>query len=147
MCLKVHVYSLIHAQRTEGERWGMSNLDANTVFLPEIDGLSRANNIPYLPMAVPRDLHNKLKHFHGNHFAWFMGQLLKYFLRPNKDLQSFLDSKMERLRFKKPIVGYVVLHTLRACAISLLSLKFAVFMCGDLIRLGLKQIFILLKNT
>ena len=112
--------------------------------LIDVVSQSRPNDLPYLPMAVPRDLHNKLKHFHGNHFVWFLGQLLKYILRPNKELQSFLDSKMEKLPIKNPIVGYVVSQCITP---SLLSLKFAAFKCGDLIKLGLKQVFMLLKNT
>ena len=71
--------------------------------LPTVDNL--AYRPPQLPMAVPRDLVDTLSSFHGYPFVWFVGQILKYLMRPNKDLESYTDERRLALGFKHPIVG------------------------------------------
>lgn len=60
---------------------------------------------PYLPMAIPEDLAPRLKRLHGDPIVWWVGQFLKYLLRPQQGTKEFLESGMAKLGWKKPIVG------------------------------------------
>lgn len=79
------------------------NHKTQVLVLPIIDSLMPRP--PYLPLAIPEDLAPRLKRLHGDPIVWWVGQFLKYLLRPQKGTQKFLDSGMEKLGFKKPIVG------------------------------------------
>ncbi len=56
-------------------------------------------------MAIPEDLAERLIRLHGNPFAWFTGQLIKYMLRPQAWLSEFMEKKYEAIKFETPIVG------------------------------------------
>lgn len=56
-------------------------------------------------MAIPEDLSERLIHLHGHPFAWFMGQLMKYLLRPQPWLSEFIEKKYRDIQFQTPIVG------------------------------------------
>ncbi len=58
-----------------------------------------------MPMAIPEDLSERLIHLHGHPFVWFMGQFMKYFLRPQPWLNQFIQEKHKTLQFQTPIVG------------------------------------------
>jgi glycoprotein 6-alpha-L-fucosyltransferase len=59
----------------------------------------------FMPMAIPEDLSERLIHLHGYPFVWFMGQLIKYLLRPQSWLSEFMEKKYEAIKFQTPIVG------------------------------------------
>ncbi len=59
----------------------------------------------FMPMAIPEDLSERLIHLHGHPFVWFMGQLIKYSLRPQPWLSKFMEKKYEAIKFQTPIVG------------------------------------------
>lgn len=75
--------------------------------LPIIDTLSQRP--PYLPLAIPRDISERLIRLHGDPAAWWVGQFLKYMLKFQPKTQEMLDSMSESLGFQRPIVGYVKL--------------------------------------
>nr|CAD7266063.1 unnamed protein product [Timema shepardi] len=77
--------------------------DTQVVDLPIIDSLSPRP--PYLPLAVPADLAPRLTRLHGDPIVWWVGQLLKYLLRPQEATSNMLRDAGEKLQFKKPIVG------------------------------------------
>ena len=80
------------------------------VELPVLDSLSPRP--PYLPLAVPADLANRLGRLHGDPFVWWAGQLLHYLLRPQRATQLMLDDIVSRLDgFKSPIVGIHIRRT------------------------------------
>lgn len=62
---------------------------------------------PQLPLAIPEDLAPRLLRLHGDPFVWWMGQLLKYLLRPQPHLQQDLEKTKEKMGLKNPVVGYV----------------------------------------
>ncbi|XP_066584476.1 alpha-(1,6)-fucosyltransferase isoform X2 [Prorops nasuta] len=65
----------------------------------------------YQPPSVPADLAPRLDKIHGHPIVWWVGQVLKYLMRPQEHLQTILDNAKERLGFKKPIVGVHVRRT------------------------------------
>lgn len=71
--------------------------------LPIIDSLMPRP--PFLPLAIPEDLAPRLRRLHGDPIVWWIGQFLKYLLRPQKGTLEFLESGRMKLGFKKPIVG------------------------------------------
>lgn len=77
--------------------------DTQVVILPIIDSL--VPRPPYLPLAIPADLAPRLMRLHGDPIVWWVGQFLKYLLRPQGATENMLKIGMERLGFKKPIVG------------------------------------------
>lgn len=83
--------------------WSQRTQETQVVRLSTIDNIGYRP--PQLPMAVPRDLADTLLSFHGHPFVWFVGQILKYLMRPNKELESYIDERRKALGFKHPIVG------------------------------------------
>uniref|UniRef100_A0A182YJU6 Alpha-(1,6)-fucosyltransferase n=1 Tax=Anopheles stephensi TaxID=30069 RepID=A0A182YJU6_ANOST len=86
---------------------GQTNTQVLT--LPIIDSLNPRP--PYLPLAIPADLAPRLMKLHGDPIVWWIGQFLKYLLKPTGETQQMLENGIERLGFKKPIVGVHVRRT------------------------------------
>lgn len=59
----------------------------------------------YFPSAIPSDLASSLLKIHGEPGAWWVGQILKYFMNFRREIQNELDEGMKRLNFQRPIVG------------------------------------------
>jgi len=91
-----------------GERWSSNTEHALEVKVPIVEMLSPRP--PQMPMAFPRDLAEKLLTFHGYPFVWWVGQVFKYLLRPNKELTNYINLKRNEIGFKQPIVGYVLVN-------------------------------------
>jgi glycoprotein 6-alpha-L-fucosyltransferase len=58
-----------------------------------------------MPMAITEDLSERLIHLHGHTYVWFIGQFMKYLLRPQPWLSQFIEEKYITLGFQTPIVG------------------------------------------
>ncbi|KAJ8302715.1 hypothetical protein KUTeg_019111 [Tegillarca granosa] len=67
--------------------------------VPIIDSIYPRPN--YLPLAIPKDLSERLIRLHGDPSAWWIGQIVKYLTRPQKHLTESLDKIKEKLNFKK----------------------------------------------
>ncbi|XP_068159454.1 alpha-(1,6)-fucosyltransferase [Drosophila tropicalis] len=83
--------------------------NTQVLVLPIIDSLMPRP--PYLPLAVPEDLAPRLKRLHGDPIVWWVGQFLKYLLRPQTPTRDFLLSGMRNLGWEHPIVGVHVRRT------------------------------------
>ncbi|KAG8232909.1 hypothetical protein J437_LFUL011017 [Ladona fulva] len=83
--------------------------NTQVVELPIVDSLSPRP--PYLPLAVPRDLAPRLARLHGDPIVWWVGQFLKFLLRPQPNVQKMLDSTARKLGFQRPIVGVHIRRT------------------------------------
>ncbi|XP_043065884.1 alpha-(1,6)-fucosyltransferase-like [Drosophila bipectinata] len=83
--------------------------NTQVLVLPIIDSLMPRP--PYLPLAVPEDLAPRLKRLHGDPIVWWVGQFLKYLLRPQTTTRDFLTSGMRNLGWERPIVGVHVRRT------------------------------------
>ncbi|XP_037935863.1 alpha-(1,6)-fucosyltransferase [Teleopsis dalmanni] len=92
-----------HANNWPGKR------DTQVLVLPIIDSLMPRP--PYLPLAIPEDLAPRLKRLHGDPIVWWVGQFLKYLLRPQQGTQQFLEAGLTKLGWRKPIVGVHVRRT------------------------------------
>ncbi|XP_038075325.1 alpha-(1,6)-fucosyltransferase-like [Patiria miniata] len=93
-------------------RWGPTTdkLEKTQVIdLPIIDGINPRPD--FLPLAIPEDLSERLMRLHGHPTVWWMGQVLKYILRPQPRLAKDLEMAGQRLGFKHPIVGVHVRRT------------------------------------
>ena len=121
----------------ESNGWGINKQGWNTMFLnlsgcihkeddivtpwgPNIDyaeviSLPRAKlkdpRPKYMPLAVPEDISEQLSRLHGNPIAWWMGQMVKFMIRPNEETTELYKSATERLRYEHPIVGIHVRRT------------------------------------
>ncbi|KAK2580528.1 hypothetical protein KPH14_006259 [Odynerus spinipes] len=65
----------------------------------------------FQPPSVPADIAERLKKLHGHPLVWWVGQVLKYLMRPQDSMQKVLDNAKDKLGFKKPIVGVHVRRT------------------------------------
>ncbi|XP_026478661.1 alpha-(1,6)-fucosyltransferase-like [Ctenocephalides felis] len=79
------------------------------ITLPIIDSISPRP--PFLPLAVPEDLADRLARLHGDPIVWWIGQILKYLLRPTKNTEDMIKNGMDKLGYAKPIVGIHVRRT------------------------------------
>ncbi|XP_025104219.1 alpha-(1,6)-fucosyltransferase-like isoform X1 [Pomacea canaliculata] len=77
--------------------------------IPVVDSLNPRPDI--LPLAIPKDLAPRLMTFHGDPPVWWIGQLLRYLMRPQKHLQENIEQSAKEMGFKKPIVGVHVRRT------------------------------------
>lgn len=84
-------------------------LNTQVITLPIVDSLNPRP--PYLPLAIPADLAPRLIRLHGDPIVWWVGQFLKYLLRPQPDTEELLNEGMKKLNFKRPIVGVHVRRT------------------------------------
>nr|CAG4648559.1 EOG090X03KK [Polyphemus pediculus] len=89
-------------------KWPGRN-ETQVIELPIVDMLSPRP--PFLPLAIPRDLSERMIRLHGDPQVWWIGQFMKYLLRYQPETQGMLDQAKEAMNFKKPIVGVHVRRT------------------------------------
>jgi len=80
--------------------------DTQVVELPIVDSLSPRP--PYLPLAVPKDLASRLARLHGDPIVWWIGQFLKFILRPQEATSNMIQEASIKRGFKRPVVGWVI---------------------------------------
>ena len=73
------------------------------ILMPIVDSLYPRP--PYMPLAVPKDLADRIQGIHSHPFVWWIGQFSKYLFRYAPAIQGEMDKKRTLLGFKKPIVG------------------------------------------
>lgn len=66
---------------------------------------------PFLPLSVPEDIAPRLIRLHGDPIVWWVGQILKYLLRPQEKTSNMIQDTMTKMGFKRPIVGVHVRRT------------------------------------
>jgi glycoprotein 6-alpha-L-fucosyltransferase len=91
--------------------WGPYDVikDVQVVDLPIVDSLHPRP--PYMPLAIPKDIAPRLMRLHGSPIVWWIGQFLKYTLRPQEQLAQDIDQVKRKLGYKNPIVGVHVRRT------------------------------------
>lgn len=77
--------------------------DVQVIDLPIVDSLYPRP--PYMPLTIPEDLAPRLIRLHGSPIVWWIGQFLKYTLRPQQLLAQDIESVKQKLGYKYPIVG------------------------------------------
>jgi glycoprotein 6-alpha-L-fucosyltransferase len=82
---------------------------AQVITVPIIDSLNPRP--PQLPLAIPADLAPRLMKLHGDPIAWWIGQFLKFVLKPQPETKDLIENSIKKLGFKKPIVGVHVRRT------------------------------------
>ncbi|XP_066550555.1 alpha-(1,6)-fucosyltransferase isoform X2 [Amia ocellicauda] len=83
--------------------------DVQVVELPIVDSLHPRP--PYLPLAIPEDLADRLDRLHGDPSVWWVSQFVKYLIRPQAWLEKEIDEATRKLGFKHPIIGVHVRRT------------------------------------
>ncbi|XP_058450706.1 alpha-(1,6)-fucosyltransferase [Malaya genurostris] len=83
--------------------------ETQVLTVPIIDSLNPRP--PYLPLAIPADLAPRMIKLHGDPIVWWIGQFLKYLLKPTGETRQMLENGIEKLGFRKPIVGIHVRRT------------------------------------
>lgn len=71
--------------------------------LPIIDSV--VPRPPFIPGSIPEDLAPRLIRLHGDPIVWWIGQFLKYLLRPQPETSKFLNDAIANMGFRRPIVG------------------------------------------
>ena len=106
---------------------------------------------PYLPLAIPRDLSDRMIRLHGDPRVWWVSQFIKYILRYQPETQKMINDAERKMNFTKPVVGYVYLpiySTPSSCPnYPKRCLFLSAFTSDELIKLEPKQIIIPLTNT
>ncbi|XP_030847029.1 alpha-(1,6)-fucosyltransferase-like [Strongylocentrotus purpuratus] len=87
------------------------NENIQVVELPIVGWLSQDLRPDFLPLAIPEDISERLERVHGNPAVWWIGQIMTYILRPQPQLQEFMDNETAALGFTHPIVGIQVRRT------------------------------------
>ncbi|KAL3267484.1 hypothetical protein HHI36_011607 [Cryptolaemus montrouzieri] len=85
------------------------NAQTQVVNLPIIDSLTPRP--PFLPLTIPEDLAPRLIRLHGDPIVWWVGQILKYLLKPQKKTAATIQEAVNNLGFKHPIVGVHIRRT------------------------------------
>ncbi|KAG6455895.1 hypothetical protein O3G_MSEX009472 [Manduca sexta] len=83
--------------------------DAKVVSLPFIDSISQKPK--FLPLAIPKDLAPRIVRFNGDPSSWWIGQMLKYILKPRVAMQKAINETIAKMNFKTPIVGVHIRRT------------------------------------
>ncbi|RWS22711.1 hypothetical protein B4U80_00085 [Leptotrombidium deliense] len=89
--------------------WRGNDDHMQVIDIPIIDTLRPRP--PFLPLAIPEQLSQKLQTLHGAPIAWFIGQIVRFIMRPSPELEDYLNKAKARLKFKTPIVGVHVRRT------------------------------------
>ncbi|XP_023662503.1 alpha-(1,6)-fucosyltransferase isoform X1 [Paramormyrops kingsleyae] len=91
--------------------WSGEDNDRNVqvIELPIVDSLHPRP--PYLPLAIPEDLADRLHRLHGDPSVWWVSQFVKYLNRPQAWLEKEIQETTKKLGFKHPIVGVHVRRT------------------------------------
>lgn len=77
--------------------------NVQVVELPIVDSLHPRP--PYLPLAVPEDLADRLVQVHGDPAVWWVSQFVKYLIRPQPWLRKEIEEATKKLGFKHPVIG------------------------------------------
>ncbi|KAM9433855.1 alpha-(1,6)-fucosyltransferase-like [Salvelinus alpinus] len=83
--------------------------DVQVVELPIVDSLHPRP--PYLPLAIPEDLAQRLHRLHGDPSVWWVSQFVKYLIRPQAWLEKEIQDTTAKLGFRHPIIGVHVRRT------------------------------------
>lgn len=83
--------------------------DAKVISLPFIDSITQKPK--FLPLAIPKDLAHRIVRFNGDPSSWWIGQMLKYILKPRIPMQKAINDTIAKLNFKSPIVGVHIRRT------------------------------------
>ncbi|KAF2892960.1 hypothetical protein ILUMI_13212 [Ignelater luminosus] len=107
------VFKPISETCTDPEGESSSNWPGNShtqvLTLPIIDSISPRP--PFLPLSIPEDLAPRLIRLHGDPIVWWVGQFLKYLLRPQEKTAALIQNAIANLGFRRPIVGVHVRRT------------------------------------
>ncbi|UXI15991.1 PAB-dependent polyA-specific ribonuclease subunit PAN3 [Sarcoptes scabiei] len=92
-------------------RWSsaINRLEYQVIDLPILDSLKPKKN--FLPLAIPDKISLELTTLHGAPFVWFIGQILRYLMRPSEEINDYIRVQKNKLNFRKPIVGVHVRRT------------------------------------
>ncbi|XP_045528087.1 alpha-(1,6)-fucosyltransferase [Pieris brassicae] len=86
-----------------------ANYDPKVVSLPFIDSISQKPK--FLPLAIPTDLAHRIVRFNGDPSSWWIGQMLKYVLKPKPAMQKAINETIAKMHFMRPIVGVHIRRT------------------------------------
>lgn len=89
--------------------WKPNLDDFQVLDMPIIDAIHPSP--PFVPLTIPRQIHQELIHLHSMPHAWFVGQIIGYILRPSTLIHSYVLQSKKRFGFRRPIVGLQVRRT------------------------------------
>nr|XP_020655368.1 alpha-(1,6)-fucosyltransferase isoform X1 [Pogona vitticeps] len=104
--LDCSIYQLNGVITCKGEA---NDKDVQVIELPIVDSLHPRP--PYLPLAIPEDLADRLIRVHGDPAVWWVSQFVKYLIRPQPWLEKEIEEATRKLGFKHPVIGVHVRRT------------------------------------
>lgn len=99
-----------HSGGDNHTHWSTADRDNyQVIHFPIIDFIDPKPD--FLPLVIPRQISDRLVRLSGEPFIWFIGQLIKYIMRPSDRLKRYLDHFKQMNQFTHPIVGIHVRRT------------------------------------
>lgn len=98
-------------EETGGTRatWSGNDDGADVLEVPIIDSIQPRPK--YLPLAVPKDLSERLIRLVGDPALWWISQAIRFLMRPQPEIQQYLAKAEKDMDFKGPVVGVHVRRT------------------------------------
>ena len=62
-------------------------------------------SLPFRPHAFPRQISERLIRLHGDPRVWWLGQFMRYLLRPQPWLKKAIAENQKKSGFQTPCVG------------------------------------------
>jgi len=75
------------------------------LILPTPEYADKHFHPPYIPVVLPEDLAGRINVLHGDPAVWWIGQFLKYMLRPQPSTAIAFHEFGKQVNFQTPIVG------------------------------------------
>jgi glycoprotein 6-alpha-L-fucosyltransferase len=86
------------------------NLDSyQVIYFPIIDYIDPRPF--FLPLVIPQQISQQIITLSGEPFIWFIGQVLKYIMRPSNQMSAYIEEFKKKNKFNHPIVGLHVRRT------------------------------------
>lgn len=76
---------------------------AHVLDIPIIDNIRPRPQ--FLPLAVPRDLSERIIRLHGDPALWWISQVIRYLVRPQPEILQYLQKVEQGMKFQRPVVG------------------------------------------
>lgn len=89
--------------------WSGDDAGAHVLDIPIIDNIRPRPQ--FLPLAVPRDLSERIIRLHGDPALWWISQVIRYLVRPQPEILQYLQKVEQGMKFQRPVVGVHVRRT------------------------------------
>lgn len=91
---------------------GLSKTELEAIPTIQMESLSLSTPTPeFAPFAIPKDLAHQITRYHGDASAWWIGQILRFSIKPMADIEERLKEFIEKRNLSRPFIGIHVRRT------------------------------------